>query len=88
MQTNIALTQSVIGTATQSPTDPNDDRVPSTDPKLEGLANLADMPLGTVLTKERLATLATSFGMREVMRWQPRNVRLSPMISTGSTNSF
>ncbi|TVY84052.1 hypothetical protein LSUE1_G002693 [Lachnellula suecica] len=73
LQTNLALVNSSVATQTQSK-NPSDNRVPFNHPALEGLANLSDTPVGSVLTKERLAGLATQMGMRDIMRWQPRMV--------------
>ena len=75
-QTNLALLPSPTATKTQSLPDPSDERVPFTHPALDGLANLSDVPLGEILTKERVANLATTIGMREIVRWKPRVVRL------------
>ena len=80
LQTTLALLHSPIATKTQSLPDPNDDREPYTHPALEGLANLTDVPIGEVLTRKRLAGLATQVGMREILRWKPRLVsRLIPL---------
>ncbi|KAH6665636.1 ribonuclease-III-like-domain-containing protein [Halenospora varia] len=73
LQTNMALVHSPIATQTQSRPARSDDREPFTHPALEGLANLSEVPMGQILTKERLANLATEWGMREIMRWKPRN---------------
>lgn len=70
----MALVHSPIATQTQSRPARSDDREPFTHPALEGLANLSEVPIGQILTKERLANLATEWGMREIMRWKPRNV--------------
>jgi len=69
------LLHSPTATSTQSLPDPKDDREPFTHPALEGLANLSDVPLGEILTKKRLAGLASQMGMQEIIRWKPRNVR-------------
>ncbi|PBP20170.1 RNase III domain protein [Diplocarpon rosae] len=74
MQTNIALLQSTVATKTQSLPDQFDKRVPFEHPALNGLANVTDVPISEVLSKERLGLLATQMGFPEIMRWQPRNV--------------
>ncbi|KAF4628837.1 hypothetical protein G7Y89_g9314 [Cudoniella acicularis] len=74
LQTNLALVQSHSGTQTQSALVASDGRQPFTHPALEGLANLSKTPIGEVLTKTRLANLATQLGMREIIRWRPRNI--------------
>jgi large subunit ribosomal protein L15 len=66
--------------------DPSDDRVPFTHPALEGLTNLSDVPLKEVLTKTRLAGLATAVGMREIIRWTPKDVRIAVCIIKGNTD--
>ncbi|CAG8981966.1 hypothetical protein HYALB_00004829 [Hymenoscyphus albidus] len=42
-------------------------------PALEGLANLEEYPVSRVLTKIKLAALADTIGMREILRWQPKD---------------
>ena len=86
LQTNLELLHSSTATKTQSLPNPSDDRVPFTHPALEGLANLSDVPIGEVLTKTRLAGLATSFGMREIIRWTPKDVRIAVWTFNGDTN--
>ncbi|KAL2062676.1 hypothetical protein VTL71DRAFT_5748 [Oculimacula yallundae] len=81
MQTNIALIHSPTATKTQSAADPSDDRLHFAHPALEGLQNLTDAPISEILTKDRLGPLATQMGMREIMRWTPRN--LDNMESSG-----
>ena len=71
LQTTLALLHSPVATKTQS--FPNSEDV-GTHPALEGLANLSNVPLGEILTKPRLARLATQMGMREIIRWEPRLV--------------
>lgn len=51
-------------------------RTPFEHPALEGLPNLTSIPISEVLTKQRLAQLATSYGIAEVTRWKPRNVSI------------
>lgn len=75
LQMSLALLHSPVATKTQSLPNPEDDRVPFKHPALEGLANLTDVPVGEVLTKKRLAGLATQMGMQEIIRWKPRMVR-------------
>jgi len=36
---------------------------------------LSDVPLSEVLSKRRLAGLAQSIGMQEIIRWTPKDVR-------------
>ncbi|KAI9047287.1 hypothetical protein LZ554_008737 [Drepanopeziza brunnea f. sp. 'monogermtubi'] len=74
LQTNIALLQSDVATKTQTLPDPSDERVPFSHPALEGLRNLTDVPISDILNKDRLGPLATSLGMRDVIRWKPRMV--------------
>jgi len=74
LQTNLALLHSPTATKTQSLPDPSDDRVPFAHPALEGLANLSDVPLGEILTRERLAGFATMIGMAEIVRWIPKDL--------------
>lgn len=83
LQTNLALLHSPTATKTQSLPNPSDDRIPFTHPALGGLANLSDVPLGEVLSKWRLADLATAVGMREIVRWEPKNVRIAFCIGDG-----
>lgn len=68
LQTTLALVHSSVppslATASQE-----------TNPALHGLANLSGVQLGEILTKKRLAKLATQIGMQEIMRWKPKNVR-------------
>lgn len=74
LQTTIALLNSKVATSTQSQPDKTDGRVPFTHPALEGLTNLTDAPISEVLTKYRLGAIATKAGMRDILRWQPRQV--------------
>jgi len=88
LQTNLALLVSPTATKTQSLPNPSDDRTPFTHPALEGLANLTDVPLAEVLSKRRLAGLAQSIGMQEIMRWTPKDVSaLSRMLLLELTRS-
>jgi large subunit ribosomal protein L15 len=85
LQTNLALLHSPTATKTQSLPDASDDRKPFEHPALEGLANLSDVPLAEVLSKTRLAGLAKANGMQEIIRWIPRDVRISfCMFKTGT----
>jgi large subunit ribosomal protein L15 len=87
LQTNLTLLHSPTATKTQSLPDTSDDRTPFTHPALEGLANLSDVPLAEVLSKTRLAGLAKANGMQEIIRWTPRDVRISVcMLKTSSDN--
>jgi large subunit ribosomal protein L15 len=70
----MALLHSIAATQTQSLPDLADDREPFTHPALDGLANLTDVPVSEILTKRRLAGLATQLGMRDIIRWKPRVV--------------
>lgn len=74
LQTTLALLHSPTATKTQSIPSPSDDREPFSHPALDGLTNLTDAPIGTVLTKQRLGTLASQLGMRDILRWKPRDV--------------
>lgn len=73
LQTNLALL-SKPATKVQSLPDVADDRKPYTPSALQGLANLSNNQLSEVLTKQRLAGLATQLGMKSIVRWHPRNV--------------
>lgn len=75
LQATLALLHSPVAMQTQSLPDPQDESQPFTHPALEGLANLGDVQVTDILTKKRLARLATQMGMPEIMRWKPRNVR-------------
>jgi large subunit ribosomal protein L15 len=55
---------------------------------LEGLANLGDVQVSDILTKKRLARLATQMGMPEVMRWKPKNVGSVPEILGGAADEM
>lgn len=44
---------------------------------LEGLKNLDDTPVASVLNIRRLANFATSVGIPDVTQWKPRDVSLS-----------
>jgi large subunit ribosomal protein L15 len=48
-------------------------REPFQHPDLEGLQNLDSTPIHEILSKQRLAQLATSYGIGDVTRWKPRN---------------
>jgi len=75
LQTNLALLHSDTATKTQSiSVSKSDDRKPFTHPALEGLANLSNVQLSEVLTKQRLGGLAAQYGMRSIIRWKPKNV--------------
>lgn len=86
LQTTLALLHSPVATQTQSLPDPQDGNQPFTHPALEGLANLGDVQVGDVLTKKRLARLATQMGIPEIMRWKPKNVRSMPKSLKGVTD--
>jgi large subunit ribosomal protein L15 len=77
MQANLALVSSSTATQTQTPRNPTETREPFEHQALAGLKNLSAAPIGEVLTKERLATLARTMGMAQIIRWQPRMVRSS-----------
>lgn len=80
LQVTLSVLHSPLSTATQFPPEtsisanpnPNDRRKPFTHPSLALLQNLSSIPPSAVLTKRRLATLATHLGLRDVMRWKPR----------------
>ncbi|KAI1006437.1 hypothetical protein K3495_g1779 [Podosphaera aphanis] len=75
LQANVALVSSQNVPTFDSTGHPSDDRVPFTHPALVGLPNLTKAPLSEVLSKEKLADLGTSVGLRHVIRWYPRNIR-------------
>lgn len=72
LQMTLALLHSPLTTKAESSPDSLDDRVPFTHPALEGLTNLSEVQLSEVLTKSRLARLATQMGISDVIRWKPR----------------
>ncbi len=37
---------------------------------------MSDVPIGEILTKTRIAGFATMIGMREILRWVPKDVRI------------
>ena len=74
LQTTLALLHSPVATRTQSLPNSQDDGQPFAHPAMEGLANLGDVQITDILTKKRLARLATQMGMPEIMRWKPRDV--------------
>jgi large subunit ribosomal protein L15 len=74
LQTTLAVLHSPVATQTQSLPDSEAKHQPFTHPALEGLANLSDVQITDILTKKRLARLATQMGMPEIMRWKPKNV--------------
>ncbi|KAG0646469.1 hypothetical protein D0Z07_7510 [Hyphodiscus hymeniophilus] len=73
LQTTLSLLHSPVATQTQSLPDPQDESQPFTHPALDGLANLSDVQITEILTKKRLARLATQMGMPEIMRWKPKD---------------
>lgn len=76
LQTNLALLNSPTPPNTQRRhSNPSEMRIPFDHPALEGLSNLSGTPMGEILTKSRLAAVATQAGMRDIMRWQPRFVQ-------------
>lgn len=85
-QTNIALLNSPIATQMQSLQDPSDDRKPFRHPAIDKLQNIADAPLEEVLSKRRVAGLGTQCGMREILRWVPRNVRINQRMQRIANN--
>ena len=88
LQTIVALLHSETATQTQSPPSPSDDREPFAHPALDGLANLTDASIRDVLTRSRLAQLASQMGMREILRWKPRMVRRSILLLRAETDLF
>lgn len=74
-QTNIALLSSPIATQTQSLQDPAEERKPFRHPAVDKLQNITDAPIEEILNKRRVAGLGTQCGMRDILRWVPRNVR-------------
>ena len=75
LQTTLALLHSPVATQTQSLPDSQNKSQEFAHPALGGLANLGDVQITNILTKKRLASLATQIGMPEIMRWKPRDVR-------------
>ncbi|KAI9647396.1 hypothetical protein NHQ30_003781 [Ciborinia camelliae] len=71
LQTNLTLLQSPIATQTQLPQD-TDNREPFSHPALDGLPNLMNVKVDSILSKERLASLGTQMGMPDIIRWEPR----------------
>ena len=88
LQTTVALLNSETATQTQSPPSPSDDREPFAHPALDALANLTDASIREVLTRSRLAQLASQMGMREILRWKPRMVRRSILLLRAETDLF
>jgi len=76
LQTNLALLNSPTATTTQSLPDSSETRKPFHHPSLAKLQNVTDSPIAEILSKRRLAGLGTQCGMREILRWVPRNVRI------------
>jgi hypothetical protein len=54
-------------------------RKPFVHPALEGLSNLSDSTKRDYLDRLRLAGLAKSYGLPQVMRWSPRMVSFLPL---------
>lgn len=54
-------------------------RKPFVHPALEGLSNLSDNTKRDYLDRLRLAGLAKSYGLPQVMRWSPRMVSFLPL---------
>lgn len=74
-QTNIALLSSPIATQTQSLQDPAEERKPFRHPAVDKLQNITDAPIEEILNKRRVAGLGTQCGMRDILRWVPRNLK-------------
>ncbi|KAF7884935.1 hypothetical protein EAF00_010753 [Botryotinia globosa] len=76
LQTSLVLLQSPVATKTQLPqeTDGQGTEVeePFSHPALDGLPNLTNVKVDDILSKERLANLATQIGMPDIIRWEPR----------------
>ncbi|TGO23248.1 hypothetical protein BPAE_0138g00010 [Botrytis paeoniae] len=76
LQTSLVLLQSPVATKTQLPqeTDGEGTEVeePFSHPALDGLPNLTNVKVDDILSKERLAKLATQMGMPDIIRWEPR----------------
>ncbi|KAB8303647.1 hypothetical protein EYC80_005041 [Monilinia laxa] len=71
LQLSLVLLQSPVATKTQLDLDTGD-REPFSHPALDGLPNLRNVKVNTVLSKERLASLGTQMGMQDIIRWEPR----------------
>lgn len=84
LQTSLVLLQSPIATKTQLPqeTDGQGTEVeePFSHPALDGLPNLTNVKVDDILSKERLANLATQMGMPDIIRWEPRMVSCSVIL--------
>lgn len=73
LQTSLVLIQSPVANQTRLPQD-TDDRETFSHPALDGLANLTNVNVDKILSKERLANLGTQMGMPDIIRWEPRMV--------------
>ncbi|POS83569.1 hypothetical protein EPUL_003260 [Erysiphe pulchra] len=75
LQTNLMLFSTPVVNQSESLAGiESEGRVPFEHPALGGLKNLFDPPLTIVLSKDRLASFATSVGMRSIIRWYPRMI--------------
>ncbi|CCU79081.1 RNase III domain-containing protein [Blumeria hordei DH14] len=75
LQTDLALVSSEPPEKSSNSMCTPDGRTPFEHPSLVGLPNLVNLPRSDVLTVEKIASLATSMGMRNVVRWHPRLIR-------------
>lgn len=88
LQTSLALVNSSRPTQPKVEADMPALRELFVHPALEGLPNLTNVPISGVLTKEKLAKLASRIGMREIIRWKPKNVRFAPSFCCTNAYNF
>lgn len=76
LQTSLTLLNSPIEAQSTHQKQDRYNREPFRHPALDGLKNLDDTPISTVLTIEKLATFAKRVGISDVTQWKPRYVSL------------
>ena len=74
LQTSLSLVQDTPNHPVNLPEDPFG-REPFQHPALEGLEDLTHEARSPVINKEQLAELGQKYGLQNVMRWSPKNVR-------------
>ena len=74
MQLSLTLMSNSLTTPPPPPAPDKYGRIPFTHPALDGLAGLTQKAKNAVMEKSRMAQLAASYGLGEVLRWKPKKV--------------
>jgi hypothetical protein len=81
LQTSLAILTAEASSSLPTAKKDSYGRTPYQHPALEGVEQLTEKSMSTVLDINRMASLADGYGLNRVLRWKPKNVRVNALPS-------